>query len=59
MEDKARRLEKELNEAKKYGERYFNNFKEQSDELTNALIKVDDLSKIKQVLEKKFDEITQ
>ena len=59
MEDKARRLEKELNEDKKYGERYFNNFKEQSDELTNALIKVDDLSKIKQVLEKKFDEITQ
>lgn len=34
-------------------------YKKQSEDLKQALIKVDDLLKIKDVLQKKFDEVTQ
>ena len=57
--ERCKRLDKELYEAKKSSEQYYSNYKNQSEELTQALIKIDDLGKIKQILEKKFDEITQ
>ena len=50
LDEKCKKLQKELNDVRKSNDKYYNSYKEQSEELTNAIIKIDDLSKIKQVL---------
>lgn len=43
-------LQAEYDESKNAAESYFRTYKEQSEELKQAFIKVDDLTKVKQVL---------
>ena len=53
------RLQVEFDESRNNAEKYFQTYKEQADELKQAFMKNDDLTKVKQVLERKFDEISQ
>jgi hypothetical protein len=53
------RLQVEYDESRKTAEKYFQTYKDQADELKQAFMKNDDLTKVKQVLERKFDEISQ
>lgn len=59
LEEKYMRLQVEYDESRNATDKYFHTYKEQAEELKQSFIKVDDLTKVKQVLEKKFDEITQ
>ncbi len=53
------RLQVEYDESRQTTEKYFQTYKDQADELKQAFMKNDDLTKVKQVLERKFDEISQ
>jgi hypothetical protein len=53
------RLQVDFDESRDNAEKYFQTYKEQADELKQAFMKNDDLTKVKQVLERKFDEISQ
>jgi hypothetical protein len=53
------RLQVEYDESRQTAEKYFQTYKDQADELKQAFMKNDDLTKVKQVLERKFDEISQ
>ena len=44
------RLQVEYDESKNAADKYYETFKEQAEELKQTFIKVDDLSKVKQVL---------
>jgi hypothetical protein len=49
------RLQVEYDESRQTAEKYFQTYKDQADELKQAFMKNDDLTKVKQVLERKFD----
>ena len=53
------RLQVQFDQSRNNAEKYFQTYKEQSEELKQAFMKTDDLTKVKQVLERKFDEISQ
>lgn len=53
------RLQVEFDESRNNAEKYFQTYKDQANELKQAFMKNDDLTKVKQVLERKFDEISQ